>query len=159
MWCSCLQIILRTYSSLTILITEGNRVFHVSILYLVSLGSIYVSGHISYGQASTYHPRHTYYITVVVFVCLYVRTTLAETAQDNNGKYSVALQVIDRSKIITYQELCVYPEKEFILYIWYWSMAYNCVMDRTNGNLFNQVFQHIIKVRSGQNILQGMPYV
>ena len=30
-----------------------------------------------YKQASTYRPRYTYYVTVLVFVCPYVRTTLA----------------------------------------------------------------------------------
>ena len=62
---------------LTVFITEGKRVFHVSILSLVRLVNGYASVRRSYGQASTYRPRHTYYITVLVFVCPYVRTTLS----------------------------------------------------------------------------------
>ena len=47
------------------------------ILSLVCLGNGYASGRISYRQASTYRRCHTYYVTVLVFVCLYVRKTLA----------------------------------------------------------------------------------
>ena len=47
------------------------------ILSLVFLENGYASGRLSYGQGSTYRPRHTYYVTVLVFVCLYVCTTLA----------------------------------------------------------------------------------
>ena len=49
----------------------------MSILYLVRPGNSFVSGRLSYGQTSTYRPRPTYYVTVLVFVCLYVCTTLA----------------------------------------------------------------------------------
>ena len=51
----------------------------MSIFYLVRLENGYVSSRLSYGKASTYRPRHTYYINVLVFVCLYVRTALANT--------------------------------------------------------------------------------
>ena len=64
-------------SRLTVFLTEGKRVFHVSILSLVRSGNGFASGRLSYGQASTYRPRTTYYVTVLVFVCLYVCTTLA----------------------------------------------------------------------------------
>ena len=57
-----------------------------------------------------------------------------ENIQDNNISYSVAVQLIDQSKTSTYQELCIYPEIYFILCDWYRSMAYTCVMDRTNKN-------------------------
>ena len=40
-------------------------------------GSGFTSCCLSYGQASTYRPRPTYYVTVLVFLCLYVCTTLA----------------------------------------------------------------------------------
>ena len=40
-------------------------------------GNGYASGRIFYGHASTYRPRHTYYVTVLVFVCMYIRTALA----------------------------------------------------------------------------------
>ena len=56
---------------------EGKRVFHVSIFFLVRLGNGFVSGCLSYGQASTYCPFPTYYVAVLVFVCLYLCTTLA----------------------------------------------------------------------------------
>ena len=62
---------------LTIFRTEGKRVFHMQILSLVSSGNGYASGRISYGQVSAYRPRHMYYVTVLVFVCPFVRTTLA----------------------------------------------------------------------------------
>ena len=38
-----------------------------------------------------------------------------ENIKDNNGCYNVAIQVIDRDKTIIYQELCIYPDREFIL--------------------------------------------
>ena len=50
----------------------------MSILSLVRLGNCFAYGRLSYGQASMYRPRPTYYVTVLVFVCLYVYTTLAE---------------------------------------------------------------------------------
>ena len=63
-------------SRLTIFLTKGKRVFHVSIFSLVRPGNGFTSGRLSYGQASAYRPRPTYYITVLVFACLYVCTTL-----------------------------------------------------------------------------------
>ena len=38
------------------------------------------------------------------------------------------------AKKSTYQEICIYSERQFFLYDWHWSMAYTCVMDRTNKN-------------------------
>ena len=64
-------------SFLTVFLTEGKIVFHVSILSLVPLGKGYVSCRLSYGQTYTYRSRHTYYVTVLAFVCPYVRMTLA----------------------------------------------------------------------------------
>ena len=63
-------------SRLTVFLTKGKRSFHVSIFSLVCSGSGYVSVRLSYGQAYTYRPRHTYYVTFLVFVRLYIRTTL-----------------------------------------------------------------------------------
>ena len=37
-----------------------------------------------------------------------------------------------REKIRTYQEVCIYPEKECFLCDWYWSMAYTCIKDTSN---------------------------
>ena len=62
---------------LTVFLTKGKRVFHASILHLVRSGNGFASGRISYGQDSTYRPCHTYYVTVLVFLCPYVYTTLA----------------------------------------------------------------------------------
>ena len=56
----------------------------MSILSLAHLGNGYASVHISYGQASTYCPRHTYYVIVFVFVCPYVRTALAVAYESNS---------------------------------------------------------------------------
>ena len=63
-------------SRLTVFLTEGKRVFHVSIFSLVRSGNSFASGRLSYGQAFMFHPRPTYYVTVLVCVCLYVCTTL-----------------------------------------------------------------------------------
>ena len=63
-------------SCLTVFLTEVKRVFHMLILSLVRSGNGFASVRLSYGQAFTYHPRPTYSITVLVFVCLYVCTTL-----------------------------------------------------------------------------------
>ena len=46
-----------------------------------------------------------------------------KNVKDNNGTYNVAMQGIERSKTRTYQEVCIYPEREFIIYGWYWPMA------------------------------------
>ena len=64
-------------SRLTVFLTKGKRVFHVFILSLVRSGDGFASGSLYCGQDSTYRPRPTYYVTVLVFVCLYVCTTLA----------------------------------------------------------------------------------
>ena len=74
---SSLQIFLRTHLRLTVFLTKGKRVFYVLILFLVCSGNGYRSERISYIQTSTCIPHNTYYITVVVFVCSYVCTTLA----------------------------------------------------------------------------------
>ena len=71
-------------SCLTVFLTKGKRVFHVSILSLVRLGNGFASGRVSYGQASTYRSCPTYYVTVLVFVCPYVHTTLALWSYQNN---------------------------------------------------------------------------
>ena len=56
----------------------------MSIFSLVSSGNGFTSGRLSYGHASTYRPCPTYFITVLVFVCLYVCTTLAGPRYDRN---------------------------------------------------------------------------
>ena len=60
-------------SRLTVFLTEGKRVFHVSVLSLVHSGNGFASGRFSYEHNSTYRPCTTYYVTVLVFcVCTYV---------------------------------------------------------------------------------------
>ena len=49
------------------------------ILYVVHSGNGYVSVRLSYGQAYTYRPCHTYYVTDLVFLFPYICTTLAYT--------------------------------------------------------------------------------
>ena len=67
----------RNDSRLAVFLTEGKRVLHVLILYLVRSGNGFASDRIPYGQASTYRPHPTYYVTVLVFMFLYVCTTLS----------------------------------------------------------------------------------
>ena len=64
------------YLHLTIFLTEGKRVFSVSVLFLACSGNGYVSGSIYYRQISTCRLHNMVYVTVVVFVCSYVHTTL-----------------------------------------------------------------------------------
>ena len=45
-----------------------------------------------------------------------------ETVKDNNVQYCVTVQGIDQ-KNSTFQEICIYPERGYILYDKYWSMA------------------------------------
>ena len=68
---------LRMCSLLTIFLTKVKIIFHVLILFLVCLENGYASGRLSYGKTSMYRPRHTHYVTIVVFVCPYIRTPLA----------------------------------------------------------------------------------
>ena len=49
------------------------------ILSLACLVGFYASERLSYRQTPTCRPRHTLYVTVVVFLCPSVRTTLAQT--------------------------------------------------------------------------------
>ena len=71
-------------SRLTVFLTKGKRVFRVLILSLVRSRNGYESGRLSYGQASNYRTRHRYYVTVLVFVCLYVRTYDISTPLQNS---------------------------------------------------------------------------
>ena len=61
--------------------------------------------------------------------------TNMENVNDNNGYYDVAMQGIERTKTRTYQEVCIYPEKECFLYDWYWSMAYTCITEHSNDEI------------------------
>ena len=63
-------------SRLTVFLTKGERVFQVSILSLFRSRKGFASGRLSYGKASTYRPYPTYYVTVLVFVCTSIPTTL-----------------------------------------------------------------------------------
>ena len=73
-----------------------------------------------------------------------------ENVNDNNGSYDVAMQGIEKTKTRTYQELCIYPEKECFLYDWYWSMAYTCIMDTSNNEYIFPEFARTV-CKSGES--------
>ena len=56
---------------------------------------------------------------------------IMESFKENNGEYFVAFQGIEQTKTSTFQDICIYLEREYMLYDWYWSMAYLCVLDNT----------------------------
>ena len=66
---------------MTIFLTEGKRVFHVSIFSLAQSGNGYASGCLYDVHAYTYQPCNTYYVTVLVFSCPSVRTALSRTVK------------------------------------------------------------------------------
>ena len=78
-------------SCLTVFHIEGNRVFQVLILSLVRLGNGFASGLLSYIKASTNRPLHTYYVTILLFVCPNIRTTLATSTVRNNIPFNCNL--------------------------------------------------------------------
>ena len=82
---------------LTVFITEGKIVFHVLILSLVCLGNVYVSGRLSYRHDYMYHPRHTYCITVLVFVCTSVSTTL-EREKEQSYKTATRIEQLEKQE-------------------------------------------------------------
>ena len=53
---------------------------------------------------------------------------IMETVHDNNRQHCVEFQEIGQAKTSPFQELCIYPEREYRLYEWYRSMAYLCVL-------------------------------
>ena len=66
-----------------------------------------------------------------------------ENVKDNNGCYDVAMQGIERTKTRTYQEVCIYPKREFIIYDWYWSMAYTCTIDLSDDKFILPEFANL----------------
>ena len=52
-----------------------------------------------------------------------------ENVQDKSGCYNVEIKGTGRENTSTYKELCIYPDREFILYGCYWSMAYTYAID------------------------------
>ena len=73
-----------------------------------------------------------------------------ENVKDNNGCYDVAMQGIGRTNTITYQEVCIYPERGFFLYDWYWSMAYTCIIDPSNREYIPPEFAKTV-FKSGES--------
>ena len=65
-WCNGIPCVVLLFdcsqndSRMTVFLTEGKRVFHMSILSSVRLRNVFASGLLSYGQASTYHRRPTF---------------------------------------------------------------------------------------------------
>ena len=88
---------------LTVFLTEGKRVFHMSIISFVLSVNGFASGRLSYGQAFKFHPRPTYYVTVLVFVCLYVCTTLTRITlrylYKPNGETIYLIRQVDDSTL------------------------------------------------------------
>ena len=70
--------------------------------------------------------------------------------KDNSECYNIAIQGINRTNNSNYQEVCIYPESEFILCNWYWSMAYICVIDPSEDKF---IFPKFIKTvfKSGES--------
>ena len=73
-----------------------------------------------------------------------------ENVTDNNGSYEVDMQGIERTKTRTYQEVCIYHEKECFLYDWYWSMAYTYIMDTSNYEYISPNFARTV-CKSGES--------
>ena len=73
-----------------------------------------------------------------------------ENIKDNNGCYDVKMQGIERTNTRTYQEVCIYPDREFFLYNWYWSIAYTCIIASSNKDY---VFPEFVKTffKSGES--------
>ena len=69
---------------------------------------------------------------------------IMETIKDNNGEYFFAVQGIDRTKTDNFQEICSYPEREYILYYWYWSMTHTCVLENTEEKYIFPDFENTI---------------
>ena len=80
-----------------------------------------------------------------------------EKVNDNNGSYDVDMQGIDRTKTRTYQEVCIYPEKEYFLYDWYWSMAYTCIIDTSNKEYIFPEFAKLFARVGIPELIPGSP--
>ena len=103
---SYLQFIIRTYPHLTVFLTEAKGVFDVSILSLACSGNGYASDHISYRHTSTCRPCHTLCVTVVLFVCPSVHTTLALSGgikkHIDNMEITIYHQIYKFCKVFTF---------------------------------------------------------
>ena len=68
-----------------------------------------------------------------------------ENVKYNRGFYNVEMQGIDRSKTSTYQEICIYPNREFIPYDWYWSMSYTweSIIDSKVSHMFRRIYERL----------------
>ena len=77
----------------------------MSILSLVRSGNGFASGRLSYVQASTYRPRTTYFLTVLVFVCLYVCATLEGISLEH---FSASQKADIKSSTISLQRHAVF---------------------------------------------------
>ena len=75
-----------------------------------------------------------------------------ENVKYNNGCYDVAMQGIEITKTRTYQEVCIFPEREFFLYDWYWSMAYTCIINPSNEGYISPKFAKTV-FKSGESII------
>ena len=80
--------------------------------------------------------------------CSYI---IMETVHYNNEQYCVAVQGIFR-KNSTLQELYIYSYREYIIYDWYWSMAYLCVLNNKDGKYILPGFSGTIFKAGKSNI-------
>ena len=77
-----------------------------------------------------------------------------ENAKGNNGYYNVAIQGFNRAKTSTYQDVYIYPERKFILYNWYWSMAYTFTIYPSDDKFIFPEFAKTI-FNSGESIIDS----
>ena len=73
-----------------------------------------------------------------------------ETVRDNTREYCVTVKGIDRTKTGTFQEICIYPKREYIIYDWYWSMMYMCVLENTDDKYILLEFSNTV-FKSGES--------
>ena len=80
-----------------------------------------------------------------------------ENVKDNNGHYYLEMQGIEIKKTRTYQEVCIYPEREFFLYNWYWSMACTCIIDPSNKEYIFPEFAKTLSRVGSPELIPGSP--
>ena len=67
-----------------------------------------------------------------------------ENFKDNNRFYNVVMQGIDIAKTSTFQEVCIYPDRDYITYNWYWSMEYTCTIDPSDNKFILPEFAETV---------------
>ena len=70
-----------------------------------------------------------------------------ESIKYNNKTYDVVMQGIDRANTITYQEVCIYPEREFSLqlvlvhgiHLFHWPFLIQVYLPQVSQNCFQEL--------------------